>query len=161
MPTSNVLKMDPADLEALERIITMRLPGTEAECARAARMRVLVRTAGDLARALSTYSRHALVHCQGTAGASDFSVDTAQLCAAMAAFCGEVRDVASEYAPHADEDDRTAVRAAPEPPVPAPEHRPSVLGMPASGSSRPGTGSRAGDARAPGAARELRRAALL
>jgi hypothetical protein len=63
-------------------------------------MRALVRVTSELTRTLSMYSRHALVHCQGTAGATDLSDDTRRLTTALEAFCMEVHAVASEYGAH-------------------------------------------------------------
>lgn len=93
---SGTMHFDLADLRAVEHMITMRLSGT-AESARTVRMRHLVRVTSVLTRTLSTYSQHALVHCQGTAGASDLSSDTEKLGAALEAFCREIGDVAAEY----------------------------------------------------------------
>lgn len=93
---SGTMQFDLADLRAVEHMITMRLSG-EAESARTVRMRHLVRVTSVLTRTLSTYSQHALVHCQGTAGASDLSSDTEKLGAALEAFAREIGDVAAEY----------------------------------------------------------------
>jgi hypothetical protein len=91
------LAIDAADLRTIADVITMRFDQRTAEAQRAARMRTLVRVTADLSRTLSTYSRHALVNCQGTAGTSDFSADTERLSQALDAFCAEVRAVSSDY----------------------------------------------------------------
>jgi len=96
--TGTTLSLTTDDLHDVERVIALRLPGVVREGRRAARMRALVRVTSDLTRTLSTYSRHALVHCQGTAGASDLSEDTRRLTSALEAFCLEIRAVALEYA---------------------------------------------------------------
>ncbi len=94
---ASTLSLTVGDLHDVERVITLRLSSGRQEGQRAARMRALVRVSSELTRTLSTYSRHALVHCQGTAGASDLSVDTRRLVAALEAFCIEIRAVAEEY----------------------------------------------------------------
>ena len=96
-PVAGPMTIEAADLLAVERMITMRFPGTGPEFERAARMRTLVRVTAQLTSTLSTYSRHALVHCQGTAGASNLSEDTALLTRTLQAFCSEIRAVAAEY----------------------------------------------------------------
>lgn len=88
------------DLENVERAITLRLPNGHQEGRRADRMRALVRVTAELTRSLSTYSQHALVHCQGTAGTTDLSDDTRRLGAALEAFCHEIHAVADEYGAH-------------------------------------------------------------
>ena len=60
-------------------------------------MRSLVMLASELTRALHTYSRHALVHCQGTAGTSDLEADTDALVRALHQFSLEISTVADEY----------------------------------------------------------------
>ncbi len=67
------------DLLAVERMITMRLPTASHEQERVEQTRRLVRVTAELTRTLSTYSRHALVHCQGSAGTTDLGEDTARL----------------------------------------------------------------------------------
>jgi hypothetical protein len=93
------LAIDAADLRTIADVITMRFEQRAEEAQRAARMRTLVRVTAELSRTLSTYSRHALVNCQGTAGTSDFSADTERLSEALDAFCAEVRAVSSEFGP--------------------------------------------------------------
>lgn len=100
-PGTSRFIVDAADLQAVERMIIMRFAASGEEAQRAARMRALVQVTLELTRALSTYSRHALVHCQGTAGASDLAADTERLAATLDAFCSEIRTVSAEYAAHA------------------------------------------------------------
>jgi hypothetical protein len=60
-------------------------------------MRTLLAVTAELNRTLTTYARHALVHCHGTAGTSDLSADTAALNRALNAFCNEIGRVARDY----------------------------------------------------------------
>ena len=89
-----------SDLNDVERVITLRLPNDRQEGRRAERMRALVRMSSELTRALSTYSRHALVQRRGTAGATDLSDDMRRLTAALEACCVEVHAVVSEFGAH-------------------------------------------------------------
>lgn len=93
----HVMSLTAAELNTVAELITMRFPLRGPESNRAARMRALLVITADLNRALSTYSQHALVHCQGTAGTSDLSADTAALTEALHAFCREIRQIAKEY----------------------------------------------------------------
>ena len=95
--TERALALNPEHLRAVAALITMRLPARAADARRAARMRQLVHVTSELNRALSTYACHALVHCQGTAGTSDFDADTQALRDALEHFFREVRDIAREY----------------------------------------------------------------
>lgn len=94
---SSALSLAISDLNDVERVITLRLANHRQEGRRAERMRALVRVTSELTRTLSTYSRHALVHCQGTAGTTDLSDDTRRLTTALEAFCAEIHAVATEY----------------------------------------------------------------
>ena len=85
------------DLSTVSQLIRMRLPSSAAEARRVTRMRRLVLLAAELTRTLHTYSRHALVHCQGTAGTSDLEADTEALVRALSEFSSEISTVASEY----------------------------------------------------------------
>ncbi len=87
-----------ADLGTVARLITMRFPSSSAEATRVARMRRLVSVAAELAHKLTTYSRHALVHCQGTPGNSDLCADTTALDRSLREFSSEIRRVAEAYA---------------------------------------------------------------
>jgi hypothetical protein len=93
----SALSIASADLDTVAELITMRFPLRAAEARRGARMRALMAVTADLNRALSTYAQHALVHCQGTAGTSDLSADTAALTEALRAFSTEIRMIAREY----------------------------------------------------------------
>ncbi len=86
------------DLLVVARAITMRCPLPATESLRAARLRALALVAAQLGRTLSTYARHALVNCQGTAGASDVELDTRLLVEALRGFASEVESVSSSYA---------------------------------------------------------------
>lgn len=85
------------DLETIAELITMRFPLRGPESRRLARMRGLMTLTADLNRTLSVYAQHALVHCQGTAGTSDLSADTAALNRALRAFAAEIQIIAGEY----------------------------------------------------------------
>lgn len=87
----------PADLETVADLITMRFPLRLREARRLARMRSLMTVTADLNRTLSIYAKHALVHCQGSAGTSDLSADTVALNRTLRAFCAEIRTIAAEY----------------------------------------------------------------
>ena len=85
------------DLSTVSQLIRMRLPSSAAEARRVTRMRRLVLLAAELTRTLHTSSRHALVHCQGTAGTSDLEADTDALVRALQDFSLEISTVADEY----------------------------------------------------------------
>jgi hypothetical protein len=92
------IAIDESDLAIVARAIALRCPAPADDAARAARMRAMVEVTAQLNRMLGTYARHALVNCQGTAGASDLDLDTRLLTEALRDFCAEVRTVAAEYA---------------------------------------------------------------
>ncbi|MEO7457333.1 MAG: hypothetical protein ABIY52_13805 [Gemmatimonadaceae bacterium] len=85
------------DLTTISHLLKMRFASTTAEARRTARMRSLVSIAAELTIALRTYSRHALVHCQGTAGTSDLEADTESVIHALRAFSTEIARAANEY----------------------------------------------------------------
>jgi hypothetical protein len=91
------VSVSPTDLSTVSQLIRMRLPSSAAEARRVTRMRRLVLLASELTRTLHTYSRHALVHCQGTAGTSDLEADTEALARALGEFSAEVSAVVREY----------------------------------------------------------------
>ncbi len=93
-----MMAIEEQDLLVVAQAITMRCHHGTAEDARAARLRTLVEVAAHLGRTLSTYARHALVNCQGTAGANDVDADTRLLTDALRAFCAEVEEVSVTYA---------------------------------------------------------------
>jgi len=97
LPAAGRIALSVPDLHVVQHAILMRFASADAESLRAERMRALVRVASELTRALSTYSRHALVHCQGTAGASDLAEDTRWLTEALGAFCHEITAVSREF----------------------------------------------------------------
>lgn len=86
------------NLATVAKLITMRFPTSSAEATRVARMRRLVSVTAELTHKLTTYSRHALVHCQGTPGNSDLCADTTALDRALREFSLEIQRVAEEYA---------------------------------------------------------------
>lgn len=96
-PRAPVMAIDEDDLLVVAQAITLRCPVQGVEAARATRLRTLAQVAAHLGRTLSTYARHALVNCQGTAGASDVEVDTRLLAEALRVFSIEVQSVASTY----------------------------------------------------------------
>lgn len=91
-----------ADLDTVAKLITMRFPSSSAEATRVARMRRLVSVTAELTHKLTTYSRHALVHCQGTPGNSDLCADTTALDRSLREFSSEIRRVAEAYAQYAE-----------------------------------------------------------
>lgn len=68
-----------ADLSTVSQLFWMRPSSPTAEPARIERMRHLALLAAELIGTLRTYSRHAPVHCQGTAGTRDLEADTEAL----------------------------------------------------------------------------------
>ncbi|MDQ2664587.1 MAG: hypothetical protein M3Z05_01115 [Gemmatimonadota bacterium] len=92
------MAIEEDDLLVVARAITMRSPLPATESVRAARLRALALVAAHLGRTLSTYARHALVNCQGTAGASDIDSDTRLLVEALRVFSVEVESISSTYA---------------------------------------------------------------
>lgn len=97
-PRVPVLAIEEDDLLVVAQAITLRCAVQAAEAARAARLRALAQIAAHLGRTLSTYARHALVNCQGTAGASDVETDTRLLAEALRVFSTEIQSVSSTYA---------------------------------------------------------------
>lgn len=95
--TEFAVSVSPSDLTTVTQLIRMRLPTTAAEAQRLAHMRRLVRLASELTCTVRTYSRHALVHCQGTAGISDLEADTDALVQALHAFSDEISTIAGEF----------------------------------------------------------------
>lgn len=93
---SNVL-IRPDDLKCAAEIAKLRLPSASAEGGRKARLRALLISAGQLNRALSAFTRDALVHGHGTPGTSDLDADTAELADALRLFSNELRGVTEEY----------------------------------------------------------------
>ncbi len=101
MPSScgvPVMAIEEGDLHVVAQAITLRYPVQVAEAARAERLRALAQVAAHLGRTLSTYARHALVNCQGTAGASDIETDTRLLAEALRVFSSEIQSVSGAYA---------------------------------------------------------------
>ncbi len=96
-PSENALLITSEDLDTVAELITMRFPLRTPEAKRVARLRTLLAATAELNRILATYSQHALVHCQGTAGTSDLSADTAALDQALRTFSGEIAAVARDY----------------------------------------------------------------
>lgn len=96
------IMLQSEDLTAVAAVITTRLPTPARSCAAPTACGSWC-ASSELNRALTTYSRHAMVHCQGTAGTSGFSAGTRMLADALQSFCAEFHDVAQEYASFANE----------------------------------------------------------
>ena len=77
----------------------LRVGDPDAEMVRVARMRELLWAASELTRALSMYTRHALVDCCGTHGTGDLAADTRMVHAALARYAELVCNLAEEYSP--------------------------------------------------------------
>jgi hypothetical protein len=85
------------DLSIVAEAIMLRFPSRAHESSRVERMRELLRTASDLARALSVQTQHALIDCHGTHGTGDLRADTDILYAALASYAAMIKEVAAEY----------------------------------------------------------------
>jgi hypothetical protein len=91
------LIVNTEDLRTVAELVTMRFPLRAPETRRVVRLRSLLAATAEVNRSLSTFLEHALVHCHGTAGASDLSADTVALDQALRSFSEEIADVAREY----------------------------------------------------------------
>lgn len=85
------------DLEIVAAVIKMRAPLRASETRRIAQTFKLIDAAAGLNRALSSYTQHALVHCQGSHGTADIAADTATLHSALREFSLRVAILADEY----------------------------------------------------------------
>jgi len=101
------------DLRRVEAAVTLRHDSRDDETRRAARMRRFAAAAAELGRTLSTYATHALVHSQGTAGATDFARDTDAVGTALMSFADQLFLVARDQRARLRLDDGAMRPAAP------------------------------------------------
>jgi hypothetical protein len=95
--TDLAVSVSATDLSTVSQLIRMRLASSTAEAERIGRMRHLALLASELTSTLRTYSRHALVHCQGTAGTTDLEADTEALVRDLREFSIAINAVVCEF----------------------------------------------------------------
>jgi hypothetical protein len=90
------------ELDAVRRVVLMRLPQHTAEWHRLQRMRALIDAASELSRVLASHTRCTLVDCGGSQGTGDLAAETERLFEALERYADVVRDIAVEYDRFAD-----------------------------------------------------------
>jgi hypothetical protein len=97
MGTGGTAAVAYEDLQIVAAIAALRLPPGAGEADRAARVRTLLDTSGDLSYAISTYTHRLLVYSGRRPASGGLGDDTIALQDALEGFAREVRAIADAY----------------------------------------------------------------
>ena len=93
----DTISISRRDLAVVAEAVTARFPLRAGETRRLARVRQLLASAGELNRMLAAHTHRVLVHCQGSHGVGDITMDSQALYEALAAYAVLIQETADAY----------------------------------------------------------------